>query len=987
MVPQLNAEPQGVETYFTGVEQLQQVFKNAIAAHMLAKRLLIIHGIGGVGKSSLLRMFRLHCKNVAHVPVALASGDDAKSAVDVLIDWANDMKIDGVAPSTFFKAFEHYRVIQAQAEDKAGKFAEKVARGTVKTIIETATSTIPGIGRILGKLGGIGADALIDWLRGQGFSKPDIDLLLDPARKMTDDFLADVAKIAPTKRLVLMLDTYEQMSALDDWTRDLAQRLHPNVLLVIAGREMVNWDRQWRGWLAQADVHPLEAMTPEVMRELVRNYYRTQVGGDLDPAQVEKIIRFSRGLPMAVTTAVRLWVKYRVKDFEEVEAGALDELVRRLREGVPPQIIPILEAAAAVRYFNKEILRVVSSQDDVNAAYDELRRFPFAKSSKEGPQRIWRLHDSVREFIDRSLQVDDPERFRELHERAASYFEKRLEKPTSEEIERLGLERLYHLIRADEEAGIKLFQEMAEKLSRFELVIGLQILLNDLDNYQLGQQSSNHWRDYYRLRLKMLRGERKSLADSYRILSKKIEQPKLLAYALCDLGEILIDRDTVRNTSEEAKEVLERALSVMPNVDSKIISVYIHLRGYYLFHGQWDESMAIVQKRLQLSEETHDEWGVTRALRDEAFAYGWMGDWRNAINFNNQVRQRLVLPTSSESMKADVRLRPWYLVWSGRYKEAEIGLREAIEIDSQIGHSDPIWPAKRDLAFSLALQDRFEYGHVTFHELLSHFEELEKKGEWGSLLGFWGFSRAREGDFVQAMNLLVKSWKIKQELEDVLGYQETLFWLGYVAELLSSINSTGVNKAAEYYLQAYSNKKYGRCHFECAALTGLVRVKHAQADYAAIPPLLAEAEQLAHNYEYNDHLASLRLTQGMTTDKIETNGQTTALDYFKQAMIYALRYNRFLLDEVLSGRPQGTPLRPIIPYCLDRGEEGRKILIVLRDWWKTGINDIGTPRPDTISPIPEGIALLEAERISREREPGNGSLQKTVIEQIEMALK
>jgi hypothetical protein len=28
---------------------------------------------------------------------------------------------------------------------------------------------------------------------------------------------------------------------------------------------------------------------------------------------------------------------------------------------------------------------------------------------------------------------------------------------------------------------------------------------------------------------------------------------------------------------------------------------------------------------------------------------------------------------------------------------------------------------------------------------------------------------------------------------------------------------------------------------------------------------------------------------------------------------------------------------------------------LLRAWWQTGVNDISTPRPDTISPIPEGI--------------------------------
>jgi hypothetical protein len=48
----------------------------------------------------------------------------------------------------------------------------------------------------------------------------------------------------------------------------------------------------------------------------------------------------------------------------------------------------------------------------------------------------------------------------------------------------------------------------------------------------------------------------------------------------------------------------------------------------------------------------------------------------------------------------------------------------------------------------------------------------------------------------------------------------------------------------------------------------------------------------------------------------------------------------------------------------------------MRDGWQTGINDIGTPRPDTLSPIPEGIPLLKAEHIARKREPGDGSPQK-----------
>lgn len=72
-----------LQAYFTDVEYLRELFKRWIAAPELPKRLLVIHGVGGVGKSSLLRMFRLDARSV-HIPIALASGDEQKSALDVL---------------------------------------------------------------------------------------------------------------------------------------------------------------------------------------------------------------------------------------------------------------------------------------------------------------------------------------------------------------------------------------------------------------------------------------------------------------------------------------------------------------------------------------------------------------------------------------------------------------------------------------------------------------------------------------------------------------------------------------------------------------------------------------------------------------------------------------------------------------------------------------------------------------------------------------
>ena len=101
---------------------------------------------------------------------------------------------------------------------------------------------------------------------------------------------------------------------------------------------------------------------------------------------------------------------------------------------------------------------------------------------------------------------------------------------------------------------------------------------------------------------------------------------------------------------------------------------------------------------------------------------------------------------------------------------------------------------------------------------------------------------------------------------------------------------------------------------------------------------------------------------------------------------YALRYNRFLLDDVLSGRPQGTPFEPIIPYCLKRGSDGEQVLRALYAWWQKGSNSLDLVRQESISPIPDGVSLLEGENLARQREPGNETVaQRTVLEQLEQA--
>jgi len=986
--------------FFTDVEHLRGAFKDAVAAPVLTKRLFVIHGVGGVGKSSLLRMFRLHCKG-ADVPVALASGDEAKSAFDILARWTDDLKADGVAFSAFSKTFAHYREIQAKvdaqakkaggrAADIAGKAASKTAEAAGGAFAGAAIgSLIPGVGTAIGGalggvLGGMGAEALTDWLRGF-LKQPDIDLLLDPAKKLTSDFLNDITTATDKRRIVLLLDTFEQMTALEDWAREVAQRLNPNVLFVISGRALPNWGRAWDSWQKNAYVEELKPMTDEVMRELIQRYYATMRGGEPDPAQVEAIIRFARGLPMVVTSAVQLWVKYGVEDFQTVKAEIVANLVDRLMEGVPNTLIPALEAAASVRWFDQPILRAVTGLVDVREVYNELRRFPFVRVRVEGLA----LHDAVREIMDENLRTQDSERHCALHERAAVYFENLLEKTAGEEAERLRLERLYHRIRANEKTGLKILQEMAEELARYKLVNQFRALINDINAYPLINRNSQLWREYYNAGLARLERRLDDAESIYKAIGENKQSGlQLRAYALCDWGQILSRQERLQQPDgiEAAVSHLKQSLALVP-LDSHLTRSYLALAYVESYRSRWEEQFTALVKAEEFYQQSGDKYGLILVFNAMKSGMARRGLWKQLFLVQEKLEDVYHHMSSSPYLESQV-LGEWAWSWAmaGRLTECEQRARASSGLLRSIDDPDSLCKMLRSLGLTLGYQCRYIEAEQCFAESARIAQWLGKDyiSDVGYTFRFWGTILTCQGETERANEYLVQSLIIRQQLQSD-AINESWAELGRLREVLHDFD-----KAEDYYGLSLSQRTSSRRYVDCAALAGLVRVKHAQGDYAAIPLLLAEAEQLAQQYEYNDHLASLRLTQGYIAweGKAPTwdNGFEAALHFYQHALIYALRYNRFLLDEVLSGRPQGTPLRPIIPQCLERDEEGRQMLTALREWWQTGVNDIGTPRPDTISPIPEGIPLLEAERIAREREPGDSLPQKSVIEQIQAAL-
>lgn len=1015
-------DPHGLESYYTDTEYLRELFEGFVAARSLPRRLLLIHGVSGSGKSSLLRMYRLHCKSVG-VPLGLASADEQKSVLALLARWAHDLNADGVKLPRFSRSLGRYRAIQAEVIRQAaaseedpeglsgivGNVAAKTAEGAAAAAAGAVVgSAVPFIGTVagaaVGALVGSSGEALLAWLRGF-LSKPDLDLVLDPSERLTDDFLADMDRVGGRRRLVLMLDTFEQASGLEDWVCRLAQRLHPQVLLVTAGWRVPDFAHQWPEWLQHAQVEELRPMSDDRnMRELVRRYYATLPRGRSGPdvRQVEAMVQFARGLPLVATTAVQLWAKYGIEDFQAVKPRVMADLADRLRQGLSREMHLALDAAAAVRWFNKPILRALTGLQDIDGMYAELERFPFVWSRAEG----LKLHDAVRDVLDENLRVQDPEQHRLLHTRAVEYLRSLLEHASDAEAERLKVEVIYQQFRAHEATGSSQFCTAAEALVRNRMVNRLAVLVNDLRTYahQLQQAESQLWVRYYAARLAQLRLDLDAAEKEYRDLSQVKGAPvRLRAYVLCDLGQLL---NTYEGRSrpggiEDITGLLYRSLQTAPSLDSKLVLAHWQLHWVFMHTGQWDQAIDELHQQLAFYEGQGDRYGVIHTLSSLKWAYAWMGNWREAFDAEGRGRRMLDQVPDNDFLEVALTSHyPWHVIWSGRYLEAERRLRDGIEFAERMEDLDRQAHLEKDIVLALGLQGKDDEAAELYERSMRKYDRLgsdlgDPVGEVAVLQGFRGYALMKRGDLEAAREVLGKGLAGKRSVDDQLGVPEVLTWLGELEEVAARRAPEGraeaLERARAWYEEVRAHRSIYCRNIEAAALAGLVRVRYELGRHDELPELVSAAEDLSRAHEYNEHLASLALTKGHACWEGAVAGWGAgfdrALHHYQQALVHALRFNRFALDEVLSGRRNGSALVPIIAQCRGRGAEGLEMLRSLEAWWRSAANEVEAPGGPTVSPIPVGMPLAAAEALARRQEPGDGRPQAGALDQLRRALE
>jgi hypothetical protein len=209
------------------------------------------------------------------------------------------------------------------------------------------------------------------------------------------------------ERVLLTIDTHEQLRLLDAWLRQsFVPALPHNVRLLLAGRDAPSAWRRDLGDLVRTI--RLDNLSDEAAQTLL-------LRAGVDGAVVGRVAPVARGHPLSLQLAAGALAERPELPAEDAVLGPMvEELARLYIDGLDRRTRRALDAAAVVRRTTLTLLEAMLPDDDPAELFGALRELPFVELSAEGLI----VHDTVRAATSALLQASDPARHR-AHRRAA----------------------------------------------------------------------------------------------------------------------------------------------------------------------------------------------------------------------------------------------------------------------------------------------------------------------------------------------------------------------------------------------------------------------------------------------------------------------------------------------------------------------------------------------------------------------------------------
>ncbi|MBN1139860.1 MAG: tetratricopeptide repeat protein [Anaerolineae bacterium] len=605
------------DTLFTGREAERRFFRSMLEGHE-PTRVLAISGMGGIGKTELLKQFQRMATEwgIASARVDETVAGDIPRLLDAV---AQQIEGQGVRLDPLTGKLREYKRIKTlltlapRAPTLPTARTEQWDLGAVhKLILDAFTdkslrrfcqhrADLRPVLALVGSEAGLAdlADELIEYCRTQVLLDKLLaeieqenprqyeihrDRLASPssAHSVPDSgaeaigSIQDVLKAAELELyqagdrfwmdqfcaaarnadqpLLLLCDSYEKIQDHDPWLRDLAEALAGEPVWMVLAGQ-VRLDTRWAG-VPGVRRMSLDSLSIEGSHEFLE---RIGVSG---PGLQTEIVQFAGGVPLALYLAADLVLNRGIRSLRHSSEKheIVNQLLERMLSVANSQETEILFGCAIPRMLTVPLIQYLLPGRDAAAILKDLHRRPYIVYRGDLPA----VHDSIREFACARLQLENRPLFTQLQQAAIAYYDEEMAATAGTRRELgpnwhvLAIERLYHALQLDRDHGAQYFEDLFWKIDgRFQFTECL-----NLSNAFLSFTSDNeHFRNvgYVHKAYALFELNRWSEARIlYLQVVDKETNPRILSFALGELGRTL----SAVSRWKEAQKYLEEAISL-----------------------------------------------------------------------------------------------------------------------------------------------------------------------------------------------------------------------------------------------------------------------------------------------------------------------------------------------------------------------------------------------------------------------------------------
>lgn len=902
---------------FTNQEDALRLFEVMITSESPGQRILSVYGVGGIGKSWLLRVYRHRAKSKGLL-VTLVDCSSVKSALELMLVIQQDLKDQGFELALFDKKLDRYKQIQSKVSKESDAWkATKLAIGIGKQI--------PFVGSAARVVEIASSEEFLSWLNSI-LNKEDVNLYLNPDKTLTEHLVDDIKRVTLQNRVVLLFDTYEQMFALDEWLRLFVSKLGVDTIVVISGQIPIreNW-RDLRALAHVFEVHPLDHNASRKCFETYAKRYATNGEQPFLPGLTkdeDRIIEFSGGLPLAISWSVDLMSRYRVSDFGTVRSEVIADLAETMSRAAPSDFGRVLDVCTVFRRFNEDSLKQVLQTDAIDFDYKTLGTLPFMTRKPDGSLAI---HDRVRNYRLEELKHRSPRRYSELHLSCAKYYEqivKEATKPseiTSLQYQKATLEIVYHSLNVSEERGFSLLSHyITEAFTQSQLAYSEHLIL-EADPYEFST-TNRPWIDYWKGELAYRRGQWFEARQRLRQLYAHVNHTHPVVIPLTTtLGRIHYQQGELG----DAKAMYQMSLTTMASLNDMSAEGYVteQLAKAYRMEGNLQTAVEIHQKAVRIAKEFNSGYQICSNTGSYGTTLMMMGQLREGLRLLSESVDYGRRFGYAQFVCTGLRSRAACQIQLGRLREAEISALESLQIAEQL--EDTYNQGFARLMLGQVYVERGDQPETALSVLDRSIVELNLVGAKFDLANAWIAKASCYGFQSLHVNASAAFDEASRLLES-LNFAYGMAWLDAHRGRLARLRGDFAESKNALEGAIKGARSIGSSYIETRCLVDLAIVLFQESQLEESEKLLTQASGMAQEGLFHDQLALISLYRGAIL--LDRNTIEGAFEKFWDALDMSLRYNCFLLERVAREMTLICSSDKYVPLRLDISSRTRMLI-------------------------------------------------------------